>query len=297
MIKVCNITKRFNDGSIVAVDDTSFTVTDGIILGLVGDNGAGKSTLLRMLAGVYKPDSGCVLVDEKNVISDYDIRNIIAYVPDSPYFPADATGLSMKKMYKVLRQTFDPNEYDRLIRAFGLNPQAKLSTMSKGQKRQMALILGLSLKPKYLFIDETFDGLDAGKREILKKCIYGNVSDEKMTVVVASHSIRELEDFCDMLAVVRDGKLVYQADMQELVRDVYKIQVALPNGCTQDMFRDVGELLSFTNSGRVATIIVRGDEEKIRAAVDELHPLLVEMLKLNIDEIFSFVGLNGEDGV
>ena len=152
-----------------------------------------------------------------------------------------------------------------------------------------AAILALSTMPKYLFFDETFDGLDPVMRRLVKQVIYNDVLDRGTTTIITSHSLRELEDTCDQLALLHKGGIVFESDIQNLKTALFKVQVAFATPYTQEKFTQVGiKIISYNQIGSVATFIVRGErlatEEKLRC----MNPLLLDLLPLNLEEVFVY---------
>ena len=203
MIRAAGITKKF--GSFTALDEVTCNILDGCVYGLVGSNGAGKSTFLRVLAGIYKPDEGVAYFDDEPVYENPSVKEQISFVADELYF---LTGSNMKKMalmYKRLYDNFDMDRFNELTKIFGLDPDKNIANFSKGMRRQASIILTLSTRAKYMFFDETFDGLDPVMRNLVKKLICDDVAEKGSTVIITSHSLRELEDICDHLALLHKG--------------------------------------------------------------------------------------------
>lgn len=200
MIKAENLTKKFDDFK--ALDNISCNIPHGCIYGMVGSNGAGKSTFLRLLTGVYRADEGLITIDDEKVYENPDIKSQIAYVPDELFFLNGASMDRMASLYKAAYKNFDSERYEKLAETLGLNRRKSLNTFSKGMKRQAATILAISCKPKYLFFDETFDGLDPVMRNLVKSLICQDVVERNATAIITSHSLRELEDTCDQLALL-----------------------------------------------------------------------------------------------
>ena len=167
MIEVNNITKKF--GSFTALDNVTCTIPEGCIYGMVGSNGAGKSTLLRLISGVYRPDAGEVLIDGEPVWENETVKAQIGFVPDELYFLSGASMTRMAELYKAAFPRFDQKRFRELADAFGLDTKKSIGTFSKGMKRQASTALALACRPKYLFFDETFDGLDPIMRTLVKK--------------------------------------------------------------------------------------------------------------------------------
>ena len=200
MIKTEKLSKSF--GSLQAVNEVSLKISDNSIFGLAGTNGAGKSTLLRMLAGVLKQDSGTIFIDNKPVYENPTIKEEIFFLPDVAYFFQNATMKEMVQYYAMYYRKYDRERFHKLASNLGLDEKRKISTFSKGMKRQAALILGICSGTKYLFCDETFDGLDPVMRQAAKSILAYEVSEREFTPIIASHNLRELEDICDHVGLL-----------------------------------------------------------------------------------------------
>ena len=293
MIQAQHVTKTFCSASQpdahIALNDLSCTIPGSCIYGLVGSNGAGKSTFLRLLSGVYRPDSGSIEIDGLPVWENPEAKNKIFYVPDDLYFLPQTNMNKMAHYYNALYSKFNRERFDNLTQTFGLNPTANLNTFSKGMRRQAATILALSTMPDYLFFDETFDGLDPVMRRLVKQVIYNDVLDRGTTTIITSHSLRELEDTCDQLALLHQGGIVFESDIQNLKTALFKVQTAFSEFFDKAKFEAVGiNVVSYTQMGSVATFIVRGErlatEEKLRC----MNPLLLDILPLNLEEVFVY---------
>ena len=280
MIRAEHVTKIFRSAGQpkphIAVSDLSCTIPGGCIYGLVGSNGAGKSTFLRLLSGVYRPDEGLIEVDGLPIWENPEAKNKIFYVPDDLYFLPQTNMKKMASYYQALYAKFNRERFDLLTKTFGLDPEANLGTFSKGMRRQAATILALSTMPDYLFFDETFDGLDPVMRRLVKQVIYNDVLDRGTTTIITSHSLRELEDTCDQLALLHQGGIVFESDIQNLKTALFKVQTAFAGAFDQSKFTQVGiNVVSYTQIGSVATLIVRGErmatEERLRCMNPHLH--------------------------
>ncbi len=284
MIKIENVVKRF--GKFTALGGISFEISSGSIYGLVGINGAGKSTLLRTIAGIYKPEEGRVLFDGEDVFENPRAKSRIAFVPDELYLPSASNMKTMAKRYSVLYGKFNEERFLSLSRDFSLNIDKPFNTFSKGMRRQAATILALSLEPEYIFFDETFDGLDPMKRAYIKKLISEDVKARGTTAVITSHSLKELEDVCDHLAVLDKGGLVLESDVISLPERGVKLQVAFAEEYGKEKFEGL-DVIEFSKHGSVATVIIRGEEEKIKQRISEMSPLLLEVLPMSLEEVFT----------
>jgi ABC-2 type transport system ATP-binding protein len=234
MIEVRNVTKKF--GELAALNEINCTIQGSRVYGLVGSNGAGKSTLLRLMAGVYRPTGGEITLDGVPVFNNPAAKKRMAYVSDDIYFLPQANMRRMAVFYAAAYEKFSYARFSELAELFKLNAGAPLSTFSKGMRRQAAIILALSCGADYLFLDETFDGLDPVLRELVKKLIYAEMEQRGAAAVIASHSLRELEDTCDQLALLHKGGLVFESDIQNLKTSLFKVQIAFSDPFGKEVF-------------------------------------------------------------
>ncbi len=287
MITTEKLSKDFS--GFKALESITCNIPDGSIYGMVGSNGAGKSTFLRIITGVYQADEGTALIDGKPVWENPEVKKRIAYVPDELYFLSGASINRMAKMYKSLYPTFDEAKCRKLTKLFELDPKKSLNTFSKGMRRQAATLLALSINPDYIFFDETFDGLDPVMRNLVKKLICDDVIERNATAVITSHSLRELEDTCDQLALLHKGGLVLQSDVENLKTEQYKIQAAFHEDYSKTDFEKLGiNVQRFIKQGSVINMIVKSDREKANALLRSMNPVLLEILPLSLEEVFTF---------
>ena len=285
MIRAAGITKKF--GSFTALDEVTCNIMDGCVYGLVGSNGAGKSTFLRVLAGIYKPDEGVAYFDDEPVYENPSVKEQISFVADELYF---LTGSNMKKMalmYKRLYDNFDMDRFNELTKIFGLDPDKNIANFSKGMRRQASIILTLSTRAKYMFFDETFDGLDPVMRNLVKKLICDDVAEKGSTVIITSHSLRELEDICDHLALRHKGGLVLDSDVLEMKTTQFKVQVAFEEKFNESKFWDMN-ITRYRQEGSVANMIVNGDREEMIKRFRDMNPIILDILPLTLEEVFTY---------
>lgn len=285
MIVAKGVSKRFDN--FTALDKVSCMIPEGCIYGMVGTNGAGKSTFLRLLTGVYKPEEGTISYDGEGVYENVRIKGQIAYIPDELYFMSGASMDRMAKLYRAVYDNFDVERYRMLTKNFRLDTKKSISAFSKGMKRQAAIILALSCKPKYMFFDETFDGLDPVMRNLVKGIICQDVEERKATAIITSHSLRELEDTCDQLSLLHQGGLVLESDITGLRTNLFKVQTAFLDEYDKSRF-DRFNILHFSKHGSVSNIIVKGDREETVAGLAALHPVILDVLPLTLEEVFTY---------
>ena len=292
MIKVNNVTKTF-DG-FRALDGLTMTVEQGSIYGLVGPNGAGKSTILRHIMGVYRPDSGSILVDGQPVFENPAVKAKIAVIPDDLYYFPSASTRDMARFYRGMYPAFDGKRYEALREAFpDVDDKQPIRRLSKGMQKQSAFWLALCCQPQVLVLDEPVDGLDPVMRRQVWSLLMGDVAQRGTTVLVSSHNLRELEDVCDHVGILSHGKVLLERSLTDLQDNVVKLQVAFPQPEPPQLPDDLN-ILHTSQIGRVFTYIVRGNPADIKARMAAYQPLLLEALPLSMEEIFIYE-LGGED--
>ena len=291
MIKAENLSMTFRTADMKepfrALKDLNCTIPDGSIYGLVGANGAGKSTLLRLISGVYRPTSGNVLIDGEVVWENPTAKEKTVYVSDELYFLPQANLRTMAKFYQSLYPAFSMERYRELLEVFPLDEKVPLNRFSKGMRRQAATVLGLSTMAQYLLFDETFDGLDPVMRDLVKKILYDDILERNSTTIITSHSLRELEDTCDQLALLHEGGVVFESDLQSLKTELFKVQLAYGVPFSKEKFSSL-QILSYEQTGSVCSMILRGERERTETYLWSTEPLLCEFLPLNLEEVFLY---------
>lgn len=284
MIEAINVSKQFED--IKAVDDITATIREGSVFGLVGTNGSGKSTLIRMLCGILKPDSGIIKIDGMEVYENIKAKELIFYISDDQYFFINGTSKELKNYYQVVYRNFDSSRFDTLMKQFDLDENRKINTFSKGMKKQLSVICGISANTKYLFCDETFDGLDPVMRQAVKSIFVKEITQRNMTPIIASHNLRELEDICDHVGLLHKGGMLLSKDLFDMKLSIHKIQCVFQNGENiEEIFKGM-ELLKVDKRGSLYTITTRGVAEEIEKRISGVNPVFYEVLPLTLEEIF-----------
>ena len=293
MITATELTKIF-DGK-KALDGIDLSINDGSIYGIVGSNGSGKSTFLRLAAGIYMPDSGEITADGEKIFDNFRKKTEIAYLGDTPYFMPHATIKETANFYRTVYPDFDNALYNRLLEIFPLDYKAKIATMSKGMQRQAALIMAIASSPKYLLLDEAFDGLDPVIRKVLKSILIEGAEKRSMTTVIASHNLRELEDLCDSVGLIHGGNIIFSDPIETLKGKLHKVQTAFSRLPEISVFSGL-DVLKIERSGSLISMIVRGEEDEIMAYINRLSPIFSECIEPTLEEMFVYeLGVTGYD--
>ena len=284
MINVNLLTKKFDN--FTAIDTISTCFEDGGIYGLVGSNGSGKSTLLRLISGVYKADGGELSADGEAIFNNPEKKSQIFLLPDTPFFFKGATTLSMAKYYSRLYPSFSFDLFNSLSKVFPIDINKRIDNMSKGMQRQALLMLSLSVRPRYLLLDEAFDGLDPVLRSVLKNLLI-EASENKTTVIIASHNLRELEDLCDHVVLLHKGKIVVNDSLDNIKNNLHKIQVAFTSPPSDAFFSSLN-ILKQEKTGSLYRMVIRGNIDEIMNTVNGALPVFAEVIEPSLEEIFIF---------
>lgn len=285
MLEAKNVVKTF-DG-FRALDGLTMTVPKGAVYGLVGPNGAGKSTIIRHLAGIYRQDSGEVLLDGQPVYEDPAVKQRMTVIGDDWYYFPQANIREMARFFAGMYPAFSWERYEKLKQVFPLDEKMMLRRMSKGMQKQAAFWLTVCCMPEYLILDEPVDGLDPVMRRQVWSLLLGDVAERGTTVLVSSHNLRELEDVCDHVGILNKGRVLLERSLSDLQDNTVKLQVAY-QGVTEPVLPAELNILHRSHVGRVYTYIVRGSSEEILRRMQITDPVLLESIPLTLEEIFIY---------
>ena len=292
MIEVKNVVKTFE--GFRALDGLTMSVPDGSVYGLVGPNGAGKSTILRHITGVYRQDSGEVLVAGRPVYEDPAVKARIASIPDELYYFLSASTRDLMRFYRGFYPRFDAARYQALKDAFpSVDEKQPIRRLSKGMQKQAAFWLALCCRPDLLVLDEPVDGLDPVMRRQVWSLLMSDVAEHGTTVLVSSHNLRELEDVCDHVGILSRGRVLIERSLSDLQENLVKMQVVFQEKELPQLPEDL-EVLHVSQVGRIHTLIVRGNATEVTNRLAVYSPILMDALPLTLEEIFIYE-LGGED--
>ena len=279
MLEMKNVTKVF--GKLKALDDLTLSVPQGSVYGLVGPNGAGKSTAIRLMTGIYRPDSGSVTFEGMPVYENPANKMRMGYIPDDIFYFPSATMEEMRSFYRGIYPQFDDVLYERLFEAFQLPRKSPIRRFSKGMQKQAAFHLALCTRPRMLILDEPVDGLDPVMRRQVWSLILSDVAQEGTSVLISSHNLRELEDICDHVGIMDHGRMLLERSLQDMQGATHKLQIVgeVPLGL---------EVLHESQTGRLKTLVVRGDAKTITRKVSASNPVYFDVLPLSLEEIFIY---------
>ena len=284
MIEIKNVTKKFD--KLTALKEVSATIEEGHVFGLIGTNGAGKSTLMRSICGVYRPDEGEVLGDGEPVYENPAAKAKLFYISDDQYFFPNGTPMDMVRYYQTIYPQFHTERFASLMEILKLDSKRKINTFSKGMRKQLSVMLGISAGTKYLLCDETFDGLDPVIRQAIKRLFIQEIEENGLTPIIASHNLRELEDICEHVGLLHAGGILFSKDLDDMKLGMFKLQCVLRS---QDQINTIAArfpILKQEQRGMLTTLTLRGEARDITGLQLELNPVFWELLPLTLEEIF-----------
>ena len=284
MIEIKKCSKSF--GTLKAVSKLSMDIGEREVFGLVGSNGAGKSTLLRMAAGILRPDEGEIRIDDISVFDNEDAKKQIFYISDECYFPANYTAADMASFYRLYYPGFERQRFSKLMRQFQLDESQKVSSFSKGMKKQLMTLIGICAGTKYLLCDETFDGLDPLVRQGVKSLFAAEIMSREFSPVLASHNLRELEDICDHVGLLYKGGMLLSRNLEDMKFHIHKVQCVLTDRKQEEELKKELDILKVDHQGSLVLFTARGTRSEIMAKIQEKNPLFSEVLPLTLEEIF-----------
>lgn len=285
MIELKGVSKHFDKE--VALHQVDLKVQTGTTFGLLGSNGAGKSTILRLLAGIYGADTGEVKIDGDEVYEDPSVKQRVFFINDETIQWNGYTVTELKEYYKRFYRTFSEEVFERLSATIKIPLDKKMSRFSKGMKRQAIMMIGLACNTDYLLLDEAFDGLDPTMRIIVKRMLVDAMIDRKLTTIVSSHNLEEMNELCDAVALIHEGKLVFYRELDDAKRMICKVQIAFDETVTQDTFKEF-QVIHFEQVGSVISLIIKGNTEEIKAKLQKRNPKILDIIPLTLEEIFIY---------
>jgi ABC-2 type transport system ATP-binding protein len=293
MIEVKDLNKSF--GSFKVIDGLNIQVKKSSVYGLLGPNGAGKTTLIKHLAGIYRQDSGSILINGKPVFENPAIKSVIAYIPDDLYFFSQYSIDETAKFYSTMYPNWNWKRYEQLKQAFPIDCGKRITRLSKGMQKQAAFWLAICTMPEVMLLDEPVDGLDPVMRKKVWNLILQDMAEREISVMVSSHNLRELEDVCDHVGILHNGKVIVERELDNIKSNIHKIQIAFSGSIPENILKGE-EILHQSQNGSVLLMIVKGDREKLLARIRESSPAVLDILPLTLEEIFIYeLGGTGYD--
>lgn len=285
MIQVKNLSKSF-DG-FKALDGLYINVEKGSVYGLVGPNGAGKTTVIKHMAGVYRQDSGEVLLGGEPIYENTAVKQNMVVISDDLFFFPTYSIADTAKYYAGIYKNWDWEKFEILKKIFKIDIKRRVRRLSKGMQKQVAFWLALCCNPEIMILDEPVDGLDPVMRRNVWRLMLADVAERGTTILVSSHNLRELEDVCDHVGIMHKGKLVLEKSLDDMKGNIHKVQVAFKDGMPDSLTERLN-ILHKERFGSVSMLIIRGNADDIINEINCAKPLICDILPLTLEEVFIY---------
>lgn len=286
LITAKNVVKKFD--KFTALNHFNMNVPEGSIYGLVGPNGSGKTTTIKHLIGMYKQDEGEILVNDEKVYDNEKVKSKIAYISDDLYFFHGYSIKDMAKFYSKIYKYFSFEKFNELQKVFNIDIKRKVNKLSKGMKKQVAFWLTISCSPEIMILDEPIDGLDPIMKENVWKILLEEVKKRKMTVIISSHNLKELENVCTNIGIMKNGEMVLEKELEKKDNNIQKVQIVFSNNSQISKIREKLSILKEEKVGSVYYFIVKGEQKEIEDILNKYKLTLMEFLPLSLEEVFMF---------
>jgi ABC-2 type transport system ATP-binding protein len=293
MLKMINVSKMIDGRQVL--ENVSITLEPGMISGLVGRNGVGKSTLLRILAGILDPDEGEVTFNEVNIHNEPEVKQKLTYVPDSSELLKSYNVKEIVKLYDAIYEDFDVMYFYSLMDRFKLPKNRKIRTYSKGMKALFLMILSFSTKADYIILDEPTNGLDPIVKRNILQFIIEEVSERQLSVLISTHHLEEVEKMADVLIMMKDGHIESTTSIEDAKSSFRKVQAVYKHSLPEKV-ANLNNVTILSQTGRVYTLMIKGNIEATMEKMQQEQPLLLEELPMTLEDIF-ISSLGGESHV
>lgn len=284
MIQLLSVTKRFGDQ--IALDHVSLSVFDHQICGLLGTNGAGKSTAMRLICGIDTWDGGKIVVDGEEVYDNVNAKKKLFFCSDAPFYFPHSNSIEMATYLEQFYENFRMDLFLKWMEIFQLDVNRKIGTYSKGKKKQLSILLGLAAQTKYLLCDETFDGLDPAMRQAVKTLIIGEMAERDLTVIISSHNLRELEDFCDSVILMHQGDVLLAKSLDEAKANCFRVQCVLKKEEDMEVLKSRLSVQNLKRHDTMYTFTAECTKEQMNQAMEGIETAYFELKSLSLEELF-----------
>lgn len=283
MLELKNFSLKYGESEIL--DNVSFSLEKGKVLGIVGPSGVGKTSLIKGIVGIYKGTSGKLLYNGEEVYDNSKVKEKIAYVPDEHNSFYLITLKEIINFYKSIYNKFDEEKFYKINKIFKIPLNKRFLQLSKGMKMRVNLMVAFSLNTELLILDEPTSGLDPILKEKVLKLIVNEVSEGNKSIIISSHNLVELERICNDILILNEGKIEYYNSLENIKRNIKKIQVAFDMPVYVEDLNFEG-IFNINQVGRVFTIVIEDDNDNFKNYINKFKPLFIEEIDLSLEEVF-----------
>jgi ABC-2 type transport system ATP-binding protein len=283
VVDIRRLSRQF--GATKALDDISLIIPRGGVFGLIGGNGAGKTTLIKHILGMLRAQSGAVRVfGQDPVLNPVGTLSRIGYLSEDRDLPDWMSVRELMRYTQAFFPTWDEAYAEELRDMFDLDPQAKIRSLSRGQRARAGLLAALAHRPELLLLDEPSSGLDPVVRRDILGAIIRTIADEGRTVLFSSHLLDEVERVADQVTIIHQGRLILTASMDEIKETHRRVTLRFSEPVERPPAL-VGAI-SYEGHGAEWTYICNGASQQLRRAAESIGATVVDDKALSLDEIF-----------
>lgn len=283
MISVNNLTKAYNDKNVI--ENISFNLESGKIYGLIGANGAGKSTIINCVTGVFKPDEGEILMDKSAVYDNSVAKEKIGLIPDEPIFVSSYSVKRFVKYYKSFYTNFSDEVFDKYCDVFSIDTKKSADNLSLGQKKRLQIALVMARDTDVIVMDEPENGLDNDARNDFRNIIR-NVADEGKSILISSHDLGNIENMCDEIIFIDNGRILYKGIIDDVLSKVDKWTVKADETKLKDFV--VSEI-----TGNTLKVLAFGDRKSNEEKLLEAGAEIIDNEKVTLADVYMLLRKGG----
>jgi len=283
VIEIRELTRRFDKKR--ALDQVTLSVPRGVVYGLVGANGAGKTTLIRHVLGLLKAQTGTVRVFGRDPVAEpVQVLSRIGYLSEQGDLPGWMRIDELLRYMQAFYPAWDAKYAEELREQFALDPAARVKNLSKGQKARAGLLTALAYRPELLLLDEPSSGLDPIVRRDILGAIIRTIADEGRTVLFSSHLLDEVERVSDCVAMLREGRVVFSGELDDIKQSHHRLTLRLDE--PRDQPPAIDGVLSWERRGCEWVALARGRSDELLYAASSMGAEVIDLRPLSLDEIF-----------
>lgn len=283
MIEINNLYKNLGNKEILK--NINLKIEKGSIFGIIGPNGSGKTTLINTIVGAYKADSGSIEIMGEDIYENINMKEEIAFVEDENSIFSNYKVKDVISFYSRAYKNFNKERFNILNDIFKIDEKYRISKLSRGMKKILFIMIGFSIMPKIIILDEPTIGLDPLIKNQFINLILEEVAERNTTILITSHNLDELERICDSIAIINKGEIKYTSSLDNMKENIKKLQVMFKEDTLLDL-ESWKEVIKVKRIGRVHSIVVKNYTKELEQRLNNCGATYIEEVSLGLEELF-----------
>lgn len=283
MIEINNLYKNLSNKEILK--NINLKIEKGSIFGIIGPNGSGKTTLINTIVGAYKADSGSIEIMGEDIYENINMKEEIAFVEDENSIFSNYKVKDVISFYSRAYKNFNKERFNTLNDIFKIDEKYRISKLSRGMKKILFIMIGFSIMPKIIILDEPTIGLDPLIKNQFINLILEEVAERNTTILITSHNLDELERICDSIAIINKGEIKYTSSLDSMKENIKKLQVMFKEDTLLDL-ESWNEVIKVKRIGRVHSIVVKNYTKELEERLNNCGATYIEEVSLGLEELF-----------